>query len=323
LDKLKVGIVGCGAVTEIAHLPALTKHPLADIYGIVDKNEGRAKVMAEKFCLFRYFTDYNELFDKVDIAIIALPNYLHAKPTIDFLEQDVHILCEKPMAISTKECQAMIKAENKSKAKLMIGHNRRFMSNVILSKTIIDNEILGNIINYECKVGSVYRWPTQTGFYFKKDKAGGGVLIDMGSHILDLVIWFFGEVNDVQYIAKDVVGKGVEDNVWVSLIHDNSIKGSITLSRTELLENTLLIRGDKGWIKIGIFDTTLLEFFSEKAKISSKMGQLNVKTKKNDPFRDQFTHFVKCIRTNSEPLISGIDGMKVVKVVEECYKQAL
>lgn len=323
MDKLRVGIVGCGAVTEIAHLPALTKHPLATIYGIVDKNEKRAKVMAEKFCLSRYFMNYNELFGKVDIAIIALPNNLHAKPTIDFLERDINVLCEKPMAISTEDCQEMIKAEKKSKAKLMIGHNRRFMSNVILSKNMMDNGILGNIVNYECKVGSVYRWPTQTGFYFKKDEAGGGVLIDMGAHIIDLVIWFFGDVSNVQYKARDVMEKGVEDNVWVSLTHNNTVRGSIILSRTERLENTILINGDNGWIKIGIFDTTFLEFSSKKAKISSRMGQLCVKTMNNDPFRDQFTHFASCIRTNHEPLISGIDGMKVVKVVEECYKQAL
>ncbi len=225
------------------------------------------------------------------------------------------------MAVSTKECQAMIKAENKSKAKLMIGHNRRFMSNVNLSKSMLDNRILGNVSNYECKVGSVYRWPTQTGFYFKKKEAGGGVLIDMGAHIIDLILWFFGDVSDVQYMAKDVMGKGVEDNAWVSFAHNNSIRGSITLSRTERLENSLIIKGDNGWVKIGIFDPTLIEFFSKKAKISSKMGHLCVKTKNNDPFRDQFTHFANCIRTDGEPLISGINGMKVVEVVEECYRQ--
>ncbi len=322
LYRLKLGIVGCGAVTELFHLPALTKLPSVNIFALVDSNRERAKAMTEKFCLNRYHTNYEDIFGEVDIALIALPNHLHARPTIDFLRHDIHVLCEKPMATSVKECESMIEASRESKAKLMIGHNKRFMSNVILAKKMIDNGSLGKITGYDCKVGAVFRWPTQTGFYFKKDEAGGGTLIDMGVHVIDLLFWYFGEAENIKYQARDIMGKGVEDNVSMSLSHNNSIKGRVTLSRTELLDNKLIIKGKDGWVKIDMFDTTSLEFNSKKAKASSELGKLQVRTKNNDSYRDQFAHFVGCIKSDIKPLISGTDGMKVIQAVEECYKQA-
>lgn len=321
-ERLKVGIVGGGAVSELMHLPVLAKLPSVQIYALVDRDRERAKAMAGKFCLARYYTDHEDLFGEVDVALIALPNSLHAKLTIEFLQQNIHVLCEKPMAISIEECRSMITASKKSTAKLMIGHNKRFMSNVILGKKIIDNGGLGGITAYNCEVGAEFRWPTQTGFYFKKDEAGGGVLIDMGVHIIDLMLWIFGEVESVSYQAKDVLGKGVEDNVTVSLTHKNAVRGTITLSRTELLDNNMLIKGNSGWAKMNIFDTTFFEYQSTKSKISSGFGQLHVKTTANNAYRDQFAHFVSCIKSDSEPLISGIEGMRVIEIVEECYKQA-
>jgi predicted dehydrogenase len=321
-DRLKVGIIGCGAVAELAHLPTLTKHPLVSVYALVDKNEERAKELAEKFCLDNTYDNYEDIYEKVDMAVIALPNHLHAKPTMDFLQHDVNVLCEKPMALSVSECKSMIQACEKSKAKLMISHQRRFMSNIVLARRMIDSGSLGDLTEYNCIVGAKFRWPTQTGFYFKKEEAGGGVLIDMGVHILDLLLWFFGDVEDLKYKAEDTMGKGVEDNVSISFTHKNSAKGEMKLSRTEVLENKLMIKGEEGWINIGIFDPTQFEFQSNKSKVSLELGKLNVKTKNNDPFRDQITHFVNCIKSDTKPLISGIDGLKTIKIVEECYRQA-
>jgi predicted dehydrogenase len=217
----------------------------------------------------------------------------------------------------------MIKASKKTKAKLMIGHNRRFMSNVLLAKKMIDNGSLGDIKEYSLVAGAKFRWPTQTGFYFKKEEAGGGVLIDLGVHFVDQLLWFFGEIEDLEYQAQDTMGKGVEDNVFISFSHKNSIKGEFTLSRTEYLDNKLFVKGTDGWLKIDVFDTIFFELGSKKSKISKEFDQVHVKTKKNDPYRDQLVHFVDCINTDSKPLISGTEGMKAVEIVEKCYKQVL
>jgi predicted dehydrogenase len=320
LDILKVGITGCGAITEIAHLPALTKHPMAEIFGIVDRNEARARSLAKKFAISRYFADYEDLYEHVDAVIIALPNNLHAKTTIDFLKKNINVLCEKPMATTVNDCISMMKAEKDSESMMMIGHNRRFMSNVMFAKKIIEIGALGTIESYECKVGSIFKWPAQTDFYFKKSRAGGGVLIDMGVHIIDLTLWFFGDVSGhLGYQAEDVMKRGVEDNATLDMIHNDSIRGSITLSRTEKLENTMKIKGTDGHLKFGIFDTTLFHLSSRIAKVSSHVDLVDVNTKRNDPFRDQFTHFVHCIRSGKKSLVSGEEGSKVIEIVERCY----
>ena len=320
-SRLNVTIVGAGAVADQLHLPALTKLPSIHINALVDKNKDRACEMADKFCLTNTITDYEDTYNNTDLALVAVPNHLHAKVTEDFLEHDVNVLCEKPMATSVSDCERMITACEKSKAKLMIGHNKRFMSNVSLAKKMIQSGGLGEITNYTCKVGAKFRWPTETGFYFKKEEAGGGVLIDMGVHIIDLLLWYFGDIKNLTYNAKDIMGKGIEDNVFISFHHSNSVKGEFTLSRTELLENKLTIRGKAGWLKIDIFDTTFFEYQSIKSKASSHFGQLHINTKNNDSYRDQVEHFVDCIISDKKPLITGRDGMKVIQVVEECYKQ--
>jgi predicted dehydrogenase len=322
IKRLNVSIIGAGAVSEILHLPALTKLPSVCIYSLVDKNKQRADEMAHRFCLNRVLTNYEEVYDETDIALVALPNHLHAKITSDFLENNVNVLCEKPMATTVSDCQIMIDAAQKSKAKLMIGHNKRFMSNVAFAKKLIDAGSLGNIMEYQCNVGAKFKWPTQSGFYFKKGEAGGGVLIDMGVHIIDMFLWFFGDIANLRYSAKDLMGKGVEDNVSISFVHKNSVKGHLTLSRTEVLENKMLVKGTHGWLKIDIFDATFLEFESKRSKASSNFGKLNVKTKGNDTYRDQIAHFVECINSDKEPLITGEDGMKVIEVVQRCYQQA-
>ena len=322
LKRYKVGIIGSGAVAELLHLPTLTKLPCVSINALVDKNCERADAMVEKFCLERQYPSYEELFDEVDIALIALPNHLHAKPTIEFLQHDVNVLCEKPMATTVSDCKAMVAAEKKSNGKLMIAHMKRFMSNILLAKKIVNEGGLGDIVEYHCTVGAKFRWPTQTGFYFKKEEAGGGVLIDMGVHVIDLFLWLFGDVTDVEYKAQDIMGKGMEDNVSLLLSHKNRIAGKLTLSRTEILDNKLVIKGTYGTVKVDIFDTTHLELDSRKTKVSSDYGQILVKTKNNNPFRDQVIHFISCIENDRKPMISGEDGMKVIEVVEKCYAQA-
>ena len=181
---------------------------------------------------------------------------------------------------------------------------------------------LSDIKEYSCKAGAKFRWPTQTGFYFKKEEAGGGVLIDLGVHFIDQQLWLFGEIEDLICKTRDVMGKGVEDNVFMSFKHKNSIKGEFTLSRTEYLENKLLVKGTHGWLKLDVFDTIFFELGSRKSKVSREFDQLHVKTKKNDSYRDQLVHFVDCINSDSKPLISGVEGMKAIEVVEKCYSQA-
>lgn len=321
-ERLNVTIVGAGAVSELLHLPALTKLPSVCIYALVDKNKERASAMAQKFCLNRISADYEKLYEKTDLALIALPNHLHTKVTSDFLKHNINVFCEKPMATKVSDCQIMVNAEEASQGKLMIGHNKRFMSNIMLAKKFINSGNIGDITRYSCHVGSKFRWPTQTGFYFKKGEAGGGVLIDMGVHIIDLFLWYFGDIGNLRYRAQDTMGTGVEDNASILFQHKNSVKGELILSRTQILENKLVIHGTAGWIKIDIFDTTFFEYQSQKSKASSGFGPIHIKTKNNNAYRDQFIHFVDCINSNKEPLISGKEGMKVIEVVEQCYGQA-
>jgi len=139
--------------------------------------------------------------------------------------------------------------------------------------------------------------------------------------MIDLILWFFGDVKNLRYKAEDTMGKGIEDNVFIGIEHTNSVKGDFTLSRTQYLENILTIYGTQGWIKLGVFDTTLFEMESKKSKVTRDFGKLNVKTKRNDPYRDQLIHLLECIKSDRQPLISGNEGLKVIEIVEECYKQ--
>lgn len=205
MEKLKFGIIGCGGIAFSKHLPALGKlNDKVDLVAFCDIELDRAEKAAQEFGVENAFVteDYTELLalEDIDVVHVLTPNISHSFITVDALEADKHVLCEKPMAINYAEGKKMLDAAKRTGKKLTIGYQNRFRSDSLATYDACQKGELGEI--YFAKAHAIRRKGVPTwGVFPDKSKQGGGPLIDIGTHALDLTLWFMDN-----YKPKTVLG---------------------------------------------------------------------------------------------------------------------
>lgn len=191
--KLKIGLVGCGGIANNKHMPALKKmEEYCEIVGFCDIKEERAIKAAEEYGTpdAKVYTDYNKMYkDKeIDVIHVLTPNVVHCPATVAAFKAGKHVMCEKPMAHNTKDAKKMIEAWQKSGKKFTIGYQNRFRPEIQNLKKACDAGDLGDI--YYGKAHAVRRRAVPTwGVFPDKSLQGGGPLIDIGTHALDITLW--------------------------------------------------------------------------------------------------------------------------------------
>lgn len=162
----------------------------------------RTKKLAEDFDIPDIYTDYRELLarDDIDAVSVCVPNFLHKEITVAALQAGKHVLCEKPMAMNADEAKAMLAAANESGKILMIGFNIRFRSDVQRLKQFVDAGDLGEI--YYAKTGYIRRRGTPFGWFSVKAESGGGPVIDLGVHVIDMTRFMMGNPRPVSVSAS-------------------------------------------------------------------------------------------------------------------------
>jgi predicted dehydrogenase len=320
----RIGIIGCGAIAEIGHLPASMLVPSCETRVLVDLNLDRAQELAVRWNVPIVGTDYRALTSEFDLAIVATPPTTHAEVAAYFLSRGIPVLCEKPLATKVTDCHTIIEAAQKGKAVLVVGHMRRLFPNRRMLKSIIDQGLLGRIKRVELDEGSPFKWQSESGYMFLP--AGGtGVLLDTGSHGLDTLLWLFGSVSSLDY-RDDALG-GVESNVVIDMQFANGVTGRVALSRTRAASNTLSVYGESGQVSLRIYDQRQL-VLCQQPNAKARRMEITLACAPNNysflqAFADQLNSVVDSIRGNHEPFASGYDGLEVVKLVERCYNQRL
>lgn len=201
MSKVKVGVIGAGLIAQVAHIPAYMEAG-AEIVGIAEIVESRAKKVAEKFSIPKVYFDYKDLILDPEIEAISIctPNYLHAQMTIDALMAGKSVLCEKPMAMNAREAQKMLEVSQSTGNLLMMGFNNRFRGDAQKLKQFIDEGKLGKI--YHSKIGYIRRRGTPKGWFTIKREAGGGPVIDIGVHVIDLARYLMGDPKPISVFAS-------------------------------------------------------------------------------------------------------------------------
>jgi len=323
-SKLRLAIIGCGAVAERGYLPALIGLESVEVTLLVDRNRFRAEGLARQYNVPYVAEDYTQHWDKVDAAIVALPHFLHAPVSIDLLTHGVHVLVEKPMALSVVECDAMIQAAEQGQAVLAVGLMRRFQRSVQFTKEILDAGLLGLIESFDIQEGFVYNWPVASNFFFRKETAGGGVLVDTGAHTLDTLLWWLGDVASFEYFDDN--NGGVEADCELRLEMKSGARGIVKLSRTHNLRGTAVIRGASVTLEVAPH--------SNQVKVRPKgisfeiVGQVLLDSQQAqreqsyvDLLSASLADWVKAVRTGSFVTISGVEGLRSVALIEACYAQ--
>jgi predicted dehydrogenase len=203
MDKLRAGIIGCGGIANGKHLPSLKQMNEVEVVAFCDLIEERAVKAARNYGTdsAKVFTDYQKLLQEdLDLVYVCTPNRSHCQISVDALLAGKNVMCEKPMAINYKEAQAMLEAAKKSGKILTIGYNNRYRPDSQYLKKECEDGVLGDI--YYAKAVAIRRRAVPTwGVFLNEYEQGGGPLIDIGTHALDLTLW---EMDN--YKPKYVVG---------------------------------------------------------------------------------------------------------------------
>ena len=192
MTKLRIGIIGCGGIANNKHMPALKKIKEVEMVAFCDIIEERAVKAAADFGSegAKTYIDYKELLadESIDVVHVCTPNRDHSYITVDALEAGKHVMCEKPMAINTAEAQKMLDAAKRTGKKLTIGYQSRFRPDSQYLKRACEDGELGDI--YYARAQAIRRRAVPTwGVFLDEEKQGGGPLIDIGTHALDLTLW--------------------------------------------------------------------------------------------------------------------------------------
>ena len=315
IQRNRLSLIGCGAVAEQFHIPALKK--LGVIPNVfVDPNIERASVFAKKYKGYAV-SNYSEVIEKFDKAIISVPHFLHKSIGVDLLEKGKHVFIEKPLANTVEECDAIIQSVNNSV--LSVGLFRRFLNGTKWLKGLIESGDLGDIEEFHVREGGPYTWPVKTDSFWKKEKSGGGVLIDTGAHTLDQLCWWLDEMDVVSY-SDNAYGGGESDCI-ISLKTKSGGEGTVELSRTRNIGCYAIFKGSKGSIKIGLLNNSIA---ADTPSLQNTMyNGIDLKTCKPQPyvelFQLQLKAWLNAINKESGDIVSGLSAKKSVELIEQCY----
>ena len=218
--KIRLGVIGCGGIANSKHMPAEKRNPASEMVAFCDIVEERALKARDDFGSpdSKVCTDYRELLkDKsIDAVLVLTPNNEHCRITVDALNAGKHVLCEKPMAMNYEEAKKMLAARDKSGKVLTIGYQNRFRTDALYLKKLADEGMFGDI--YYAEALAIRRRAVPTwGVFTDKEKQGGGPLIDIGTHALDLTLFMMNNYEPAYCVGKTfhkLNGQKDTGNIW-------------------------------------------------------------------------------------------------------------
>lgn len=344
MEKLKIGVIGVGNISN-EHIQAYLKNPNVELYAFCDINETQLKMMAEKYGVTRTFTDKDEMLalPELDAVSVCTWNSEHAPCTIAALNAGKHVLCEKPMATTVEEAIAMKEAAERSGKLLQIGFVRRFGNDCEVLQDFIQQDFLGEI--YYAKATYLRRNGNPMGWFGDVSRSGGGPLIDLGVHVIDLTRYLMGNPKPVSVYGvtfrklgnrselkdqKDYVSASatdhdicdVEDMATAMVRYDNgavlSVETSFSLNLKKP-QGTIELFGTKG----GAHLDPELELYTD---INGYMADVNLCSPTalsfDGLFQKEIDHFADCILHGTPCRAPAQDGIDIMRILRAIYKSA-
>jgi predicted dehydrogenase len=226
MDKVRVGVIGCGTIAQRGHLPWYWENPNVEILAVCSDIEDEVRNTAKRWNAKRWFIDYNELLalEEIDAISICTPVWLHKEIAVEAAKRGKHILCEKPMARTVEECNEMIEECRKNNVKLMVGFMKRFNPGFQKIKEIIDRGLIGKVHHLDIHWNLYFPPGSRPARIFcEEERVGGGVLLDNCCHYIDTFRWFLSAEIDTVYaeITKVIPERVYEDQAILTLRFNN------------------------------------------------------------------------------------------------------
>jgi predicted dehydrogenase len=363
MHKIGVGVIGAGHVAWIGHLPWYWENPNVEIRAISDMIEDNAVQAARRWGVKAWYKDYHKLLARDDIAAVSIctPVWTHQEIAIAAARAGKHILCEKPMARTVEECDAMLEAARQAGVKLAIGFTKRCNPGFERIKQIIDDDLIGKPYHLDVHWNLYFPLGSRESKGFSEDmRVGGGVLLDNSTHYIDTFRWWLGaEVSTVfAEISKVVPGRAFEDEATAILRFEDGATAILDMGFNRVgdveasgwdqklpyawrFTEIGFVYGEKGTIAYDVPafnspDPVRIELYLQKGRacelggwhkleipaVVQPGGALAPGEMKTYAFKRQIDRFVDCVLNDTEPPATGEDGRVAIEVVMASYESA-
>jgi len=310
-----LAVIGCGAIAASFHVPAVASNQrFRERAILVDPDISRATALASRFGLSRVEKDYRAVLPEIDAAIVTTPHHLHYPITIDCIHNDVHVLCEKPLAETSVQVETLVKEAEARGILLAVNNTQRLYPTTRKVRELIEDGSLGKIRNIAIYWGDLFDWPTASGFRFTT--GGKGALIDQGAHAIDLICWWLGGKPHLVHYHDDSMG-GNEAVAKLEFELDGC-SGEFHLSWLSRHENAYYVRGERASVEGSMYDFKSLVLKTSSGQ--SRRLNLDSPVPTIDGFsRLLVTNFADAITGHADPFVTGADVAPSIEFIEECY----
>ncbi|MFZ1321719.1 MAG: Gfo/Idh/MocA family oxidoreductase [Ignavibacteria bacterium] len=326
MSKLKIGIVGLGGISQVIHLPILSKMEDVEISAVCDSNISKCKSISSKYNVNKYFKDVEKMLEEcedISAVIIATQTSVHKDIAKKCLEAGKDILIEKPIARNYKEAKTIVDIAAKMKKKIMVGMNNRFRNDMMLQRTFTKAGEIGEI--FYVKTGWIKPKSSDQNWMLQKVLSGGGVFLDNGIAMLDLGLWILGFPDVKRVFATNYYHstKSVEDSSIVVVSFKNKATLTVEVSWGIQREGELFYcnaYGKSGSSSINPFrifkkmEDNLYNITPKKLPLPSNQFKKS--------YEYELQNFIGAVQGNNDLISSGKDALKVMQIADAVYKSA-
>lgn len=324
-EPVRIGVVGAGAIAQLTHLPVLSKMRGASLVAICDNDGPKARALADRFAIPDVYTDIEDLFEGSDVhaAVIATPNHLHEPHALSAIAAGVDVLCERPMALSSRGVERIVNAAARAGRKVLAANNYRFRSDVQALAGFLRGGELGKLTGI--RAGAYHHRRSEQGWRNRRAESGGGAFFDYGIPLLDLALWLsdFPEPERVVSLMERGSGKNaVEDAMLVQLKFASGIAFNFDVVGTYVGEEerwwfeTLSTRGSSRLAPLRV----VKELHGRPTDVSPR-GAAARESAFLQSYRAELAHFVSVIAGETE-YEAPTDQIMLHRIVEAVYKSA-
>lgn len=334
MKKISFAVVGCGNI-GMRHLAALAAEPDAILVAACDIDKNKLKEVETLYPDIKTYTDYDEMLSQsnIDVVNICTPHHMHAPMSIRAAEHKKNVLVEKPMALTETDCKQMIATAHEHGIFLSTVKQNRYNTPISELKNALNKGAFGKIHMVKCDV----LWNRNAAYYSESDWRGkkateGGSLYTQVSHFVDLLIWLFGDIQEI----KSIIDRSGHENIEIedcgtaSLKFKNNIIGNLfwtTCVYNKNYEGSIVVIGEKGTAKIGGSYLNKMEFWDvESYPLSENVDEVHIYERNNKTGKSNHGRVIKDLiaKLNGLPstIIDGAEGMKTIKTIEQIYKYA-
>ncbi len=324
IDRPRIGIVGLGWIAQVFHLPILSKLQDVEITCVCDRDKNKARALADKYGITRYYTSFEEMLKQEDLHAVDICTSTDAHTEVSHasLEAKHDVFVEKPIARTFNEAISIADSVKKNKKKLMVGMNHRFRPDTMMLRSFIENNELGKI--FYAKAGWLKKPSTEGSWLMQGKLSGGGVFLDLGIVMLDLALWMTGYPEVSRVSATDYSHKTkVEDSSVAYITMKNGTTITIEVSWNFHIENELYycnIYGEQGSGKIN-------PLMIHKEMHGNVVNVTPVKTDTSQnaikkSYENELKHFIGAVRGIHPVISTAQEAVQRMKIVEAIYKSA-